>query len=147
MSSPAQLRYLADSVNTASPARLLVMLYDRLVLDLSRAATAQLEDDIFGASEQIRHAQLIIAELRSTLRMDVWDGAQNLSSLYGFMATELVAVCTEPDAQRTLAVCDIAAGLRDAWRAAGLAVLTNTDTNADASPTTETGTRSPAWVG
>jgi len=39
--NPAMLqRYLADSVATASPAKLLVMLYDRLVLDLNRSEEA-----------------------------------------------------------------------------------------------------------
>ena len=34
-------QYLADSVLSAPPARLLTMLYDRLLLDLGRAQTAQ----------------------------------------------------------------------------------------------------------
>ena len=34
-------QYLADSVLSAPPARLLTMLYDRLLLDLGRAETAQ----------------------------------------------------------------------------------------------------------
>lgn len=37
MTSPAlRNRYLNDSVSTASPGRLLVMLYDRLVLDVAQ---------------------------------------------------------------------------------------------------------------
>ena len=36
----ARLRYVTDSVETASPARLLVQLYDRLVLDLNRGEQA-----------------------------------------------------------------------------------------------------------
>ena len=31
-------RYLRDSINTASPAKLLIMLYDRLIVDLAREA-------------------------------------------------------------------------------------------------------------
>jgi flagellar protein FliS len=41
MTSPAmRARYLNDSIATASPARLLVMLYERLVVDLVQAETA-----------------------------------------------------------------------------------------------------------
>ena len=36
-------RYLADTVMSASPTRLLTMLYDRLLLDLDRARQAQAE--------------------------------------------------------------------------------------------------------
>lgn len=125
MTSPAQLRYLADSVGTASPVRLLVMLYDRLVLDLRRAAFGQDAGDREAASVQIRHAQQIVAELRSSLRMDQWDGAENLASLYGFMLSELIAVNLDADPARLRAVETIAVELRDTWREAALAVATD----------------------
>ena len=41
MSDLRRDRYVGDSIATASPARLLVMLYDRLVLDLVQADQAR----------------------------------------------------------------------------------------------------------
>jgi flagellar protein FliS len=123
MSNPAQLRYLADSVSTASPSQLLVMLYDRLVLDIHRAADAQETAEPMLATDSIRHAQQIIAELRSNLRLDVWEGAENLASLYSFITGELIAVNGTPDASRLRRVEDIVSGLRDSWRAAALILI------------------------
>ena len=41
-------QYLEDSVLSAPPARLLTMLYDRLLLDLGRAETAQQAAQLAG---------------------------------------------------------------------------------------------------
>ena len=68
-------RYVQDAVSTASPATLLVMLYDRLVLDLLRAETALRDGKRDAANEQLAHAQDIISELANTLDVDVWEGA------------------------------------------------------------------------
>ncbi|UQX87946.1 flagellar export chaperone FliS [Jatrophihabitans telluris] len=154
--SPAQLRYLADAVSTASPAQRVVMLYDRLVLDLRRAGEAHALGDIFAGSEQLRHAQLIVAELRASLRLDDWDGAENLAGLYGFMLAELMAVNVNPDAERLNKVIDITAGLRDAWRTAGAEVI-NASAAAASAASAATASRGPgstdapprpaAWVG
>ena len=71
-----------EAILSASPARLLTMLYDRLLLDLNRAEAAQLAQDWIVASDNLMHAQDIIAELVSSLNTDSWDGAQGLQSLY-----------------------------------------------------------------
>jgi flagellar protein FliS len=144
-SSPAQLRYLADAVSTASPGALLVMLYDRLVLDLRRAADAQEAVDRTIATEQIRHAQQIIAELRSSLRMDGWEGADNLASLYGFILAELIAVNLEPDHHRLRAVEQIVTGLRDSWHQATATVLDAARAPSGSNP--NPAVRQVAWVG
>jgi flagellar protein FliS len=150
--NPAQLRYLADSVSTASPMQLLVMLYDRLVLDLHRAGDAQEAGEPLLAAEPIRHAQLIIAELRSTLRLDVWEGADNLASLYGFITGELIAVNGTPDVARLRTVEAIASGLRDSWRGAALTLLEQakpalSSVTSPAEPAGAGAPRSIAWVG
>ena len=75
-------RYLGDSVATASPQRILVMLYDRLVLDLTRGEQAMLEGNRQEANAQLIHAKEIILELRTSLKTDVWDGAPGLPQLY-----------------------------------------------------------------
>ena len=51
--------YLADSVLSAPPARLLTMLYDRLLQDLGRAETAQQSANWPVASENRLHCQSI----------------------------------------------------------------------------------------
>jgi flagellar secretion chaperone FliS len=113
-------RYLQDSVNTASPAKLLVMLYDRLVLDLVQGEEALRTKDRDAASERINHAQEIILELRTTLDLAAWDGAPGLAALYGFLLTELIQANIKLDADKVAACRGIIEPLRDAWREAAV---------------------------
>jgi flagellar secretion chaperone FliS len=123
MTSPAlRARYLSDAVTTASPGRLLVMLYERLVLDLTRAEAALRAGEGREASERLLHAQDIIMELRASLDMDVWDGAVGLAKLYGYLLSELIAANIQRDADRAAGCRQIVEPLLDAWRQAELAV-------------------------
>lgn len=108
-------RYLGDSVNTASPARLLVMLYDRLALDLERAEEFIVSRDRMAANEQLLHAQSIVLELQSSLNVDVWDGAANLSSLYSWLHSELIRANVEQSTQKVTSCRQIVEPLRTAW--------------------------------
>jgi flagellar secretion chaperone FliS len=122
MTSPQlRNRYLADSINTASPGKLLIMLYDRLVLDLLHGEEALRTDDRDLASERITHAQEIILELRTTLDVAAWSGAAGLASLYGWLLTELIQANIKRDADRVAACRGIVEPLRDAWREAAAA--------------------------
>ncbi|GIE27931.1 flagellar protein FliS [Actinoplanes italicus] len=114
-------RYLQDSINTASPARLLIMLYDRLILDLMHGEEALRNEDRVLANEKITHAQEIVLELRVTLDVDAWEGAPGLASLYGFILTELIGANIKRDADRVASCRTLLEPLRDAWRDAASA--------------------------
>jgi flagellar protein FliS len=118
-------RYLGDTVTTASPQRLLVMLYDRLALDLERAQTALLDGDRTTAGEQLQHAQEIVLELLSSLQVDVWEGGPRLAALYNWLITEMIAANVKGDANRVSSCRQVVEPLRDAWRQAA-ASLTQT---------------------
>jgi flagellar secretion chaperone FliS len=119
MSSPAlRDRYLADSVNTASPGKLLVMLYDRLVMDLIQGEEALRTGDREQAAGKLTHAQEIVLELRTTLDLDAWSGAPGLANLYGFLITELIGANIKRDAEKVAACRVLIEPLRDAWREA-----------------------------
>jgi flagellar protein FliS len=121
MNNPSmRARYIADAVTTASPGKLLVMLYDRLVLDLVKAEEALGGGDRQAASTQLQHAQDIVIELRTTLRTDVWDGAAGLAELYGFLLTELIQANVRGDAAQVASCRSMVEPLRDAWRTAVL---------------------------
>lgn len=112
----ARLRYMTDSVETASPAKLLVQLYDRLVLDLQRAEQAWRSGDVTTALAQTQHAQEIIAELHATLDLEAWSGAPALAQIYTFALGELIRANIDRDADRVLAVRELMEPLRDSWR-------------------------------
>lgn len=119
MSSEAQrARFLNDTVLSASPARLLTMLYDRLVLDLDRGAKAQVAGDAAEAHRQLTHAQDILAELLVTLDVDAWQGAAGLQSLYSHLINELVQANVTHDAARTQRCREAVEPLRAAWHEA-----------------------------
>jgi flagellar protein FliS len=121
-------RYGDDAVTTASPARLLVMLFDRLVLDLARAEHA------IGAGERstwnanLLHAQDILAELVSSLDQDAWDGGPGLAALYTWMIAELTRANVGADAGKVAACRDMAEQLRDAWTQAAASTVQTTST-------------------
>lgn len=118
-------RYMGDTVATASPQQLLVMLYDRLALDLERSETALAAGDRDEARVQLQHAQEIVFELRSSLKVDVWEGGPRLDALYAWLIGELVQANVKGDRNRVSSCRSVVEPLRDAWRqaAASLAAV------------------------
>jgi flagellar protein FliS len=114
-------RYLQDSIDTASPGKLLVMLYERLVVDLLQGEEALRAGERERANERITHAQEIILELRATLDLEAWEGAAGLAGLYGFLLTELIQGNIGRDADKVAACRGLVEPLRDAWREAAAA--------------------------
>jgi flagellar protein FliS len=110
-----QQRYLGESVTTASPAKLVTMLYDRLVRDLVVAEAALATGDVQSANAQLIHAQDIIWELLAGLDTAAWSGGPGLASLYQFLITELLAANVAKDAQRVATCRGLVEPLREAW--------------------------------
>lgn len=111
-------RYANDSVGTASPARLLTMLYDRLVRDLHLGEAAIADGQLEAAHNELSHAQAIVEELASSLDPDAWEGGPGLAQLYAFVWDELVAANVAKDAAKVRACRDLVEPLRDAWHQA-----------------------------
>ncbi len=120
----ARNRYASSSVTTASPSRLLVMLYERLVRDLACAEAALGARDLAKVNAQLQHAQQIVLELRTSLDVTAWSGGQRLADLYTFLYEELVRANLEKDVQRVRDCRDIVEPLADAWRQAAQATGT-----------------------
>jgi flagellar protein FliS len=115
--------YAKESVSTASPAKLLTMLYDRLIRDLLTAEQALGAGDAEKASEQLLHAQAIVLELQSSLKVDAWDGGPGLSALYAFVYGELVAANLSKDAAKVRSCHELLEPLRQAWHEAARLVV------------------------
>jgi flagellar protein FliS len=110
----ARVRFLADRVLTASPAQRIVMLFDRLVLDLTRATLA----DSIDLRQHTGHASQIVAELFGSLDPKAGGPAENLASIYGFLLKELMTVDPALLATKIPALLEIVTGLRTAWAGA-----------------------------
>lgn len=113
--------YMGQMVSTANPQRLLVMLYDRLELDVQRAVAAQQAGDHLTAGQQLVHAQEIVLELNTSLRHDVWDGAAQLASLYNWLYSQLVRANVQRDVSVTEDCLSVIAPLAQTWREAAVA--------------------------
>jgi len=124
MTKNARATYLDASIATASPARLLVMLFDRLVLDVQRGLDAQRRGDFEETHRQLTHAQDIVMELQSSLRADEFKGGYDLAALYSFLHRQLVMANIRKDAAITDEVLTLVTDLCDAWRQAALQCAT-----------------------
>ena len=120
----ARQRYAASAVTTASPARLLVMLYERLLRDIASAERSLGERDLAKTNEALQHAQQIVLELRTSLDTTAWSGGPALASLYTYLHGELVTANLQKDATRMTACREIVEPLHAAWEAAARSVGT-----------------------
>lgn len=126
MKSNPRSTYLAAAVSTASPQQLLVMLYDRLVLDLERATAALQRGEVSEAHAPLVHAQDIVLELRCSLKIDAWEGAAGLASLYDYLHHELVRANLRKDLGAAEFCKEMVTTLRNAWREAAGSLLAET---------------------
>lgn len=116
MTPYAAAAYKDASRTTASPERLLCMVYDRLVLDLERASEALHSGA--SAHEHLMHAQDIVHELLVSLDQKAWSGASSLAGIYVYLHTKLVEANVRRD-EALVAECHrLVTPLRDAWHAA-----------------------------
>ena len=111
-------QFQRDAIMSATPARLLTMLYDRLLLDLNRAEAAQQAQQWSVASENLIHAQAIVSELMSTLKTDVWDGGEGLKALYTYTLNAMMNANIHRDSARTRECIELLEPLREAWHEA-----------------------------
>ena len=111
-------RYARDSVSTASPARLVTMLYDRLVRDLGAAELALAVPDLEAAHHELVHAQAIVHELASSLDLTTWPEGDGLANLYAWLLERLIAANTAKNAAIVAECRDIVEPLREAWHEA-----------------------------
>lgn len=117
----AQSAYRENAVATASPARLLVMLLERLVLDGERALAAQEAGDWAGAHRHLLHAQDIVIELESSLDVDRMPAGKQLAALYQYLRGCYVEANVKRDPETTREALELSRQLYDTWREAAMA--------------------------
>ncbi|PZR54122.1 flagellar export chaperone FliS [Xylanimonas oleitrophica] len=123
----ARQRFLEATVATASPAKLLTLLYDRLVLDLHRGAESFGRGDVAEGRTHTDHAQDIVTELMDTLDVEAWPEGRRLRDVYAFLLSELLTASTDGDAARVSACYDLVLPLAEAWREAAAAQASSPD--------------------
>jgi flagellar protein FliS len=107
--------YLKQSVMTASPAELIVMLFDACIKNL-KLARINLEDnlDYSGAHTHFINAQEIITELVNCLDPGV-DLSSKLLEIYEFLLRTIREMNTKKDIKLLPDVLEILSSMRDTW--------------------------------
>lgn len=109
-------QYQNNQVTTASPEKILIMLYDGAIRFVRQAKLAIVEGRQGDKATAIGKAIAIITEFSNTLDYEVGgEIAQNLYSLYDFMVRELSAVNARSKAERLDPVEKILQDLREAF--------------------------------
>jgi flagellar secretion chaperone FliS len=107
--------YRENSIMTASPEQLVVMLYDGAGRFLRQAEGSMVDGSWLQASEKLSRAEAIIDELLATLDMDAGEVADRLQSIYIVCKTRLIEARIERDSVRVDQVARLLGELREAW--------------------------------
>jgi len=108
--------YRQQSVLTAPPGHLVVMLYDGCLRFLFQAAYAMREGDRTASQSRMRRAEAIIDELTVTLDHERGGTiASRLQGIYVFSRRHLMLAWRENDANKIDQVSSMLAELREAW--------------------------------
>lgn len=108
-------RYVSDGAGVVPPARLVILLYDRLAMDLEKADVAIVNHDIPTANDKLTHAQSIILELHSALDMNGWNGAESLAQLYIWLNNQLQTANVKKDVKIVRTCLKFIKELQGAW--------------------------------
>lgn len=111
----AYAQYSNNKVLTASPAELVLMLYDGAIKFCNIAVVAVDAKDIPKAHTNIIKAQKIIDHLRITLDMS-YPVAQDFDNIYAYVAKRLVEANVSKDKEILEEVCTHLRSVRDTWK-------------------------------
>jgi flagellar secretion chaperone FliS len=115
--SPSRaIAYKEQSILTATPGQLVVMLYDGCLRFLHQAALAMRDGDMASSGNRLSRAEAIIDELLTTL--DLEQGgviASRLQGIYVFCNRHLLEARTERDVEKIEKVSELMSELRESW--------------------------------
>ncbi|WP_394234723.1 flagellar export chaperone FliS [Niallia oryzisoli] len=107
--------YKQNSVTTASPGELTLMLYNGCIKFIRFAKKAMAENKIEEKNTNLIKAQKIIQELMVTLNMDI-PVSKNMMSLYDYLHRRLIEANTKNDPAILDEVEGFVSEFRDTWK-------------------------------
>ena len=115
--TPDISKYLTQQVMTASPAKLVSMLYDKVVISLKEAIAAIEAGQIEARWKANARAMEILSHMWATLDTDKGgEIAQNLDQLFSYMLMRLPEVDLRNDPAPAQEVIDLIEPLRKSWQ-------------------------------
>lgn len=110
-----QQAYANNSVNTASPGELTLMLYNGCLKFIHLAERAMKENNIQQKNMNMQKAQAIVRELSITLKADTELG-RNMLSLYEYLQERLIEANIKNDPAILKEVEGFVIEFRDTWK-------------------------------
>jgi|SRR6056297_476598 len=107
--------YENNNVTTASPKKLLTMLYGGAIRFCRLAEIAMDEKNMEKKNDYLKRVQDILYELSLSLNFEAGEMAEQLSALYAFMIRELVDANLRMDVQKVKNVRLMLEELLEAW--------------------------------
>jgi flagellar secretion chaperone FliS len=108
-------QYQNNSVNTASPGELTLMLYNGCLRFIKLAKKAIEDKNIEVKNTNIQKAQNIVSELMVTLNMDA-EVSKNILSLYDYLNRRLMEANVQNDVSILDEVEEFVVDFRDTWK-------------------------------
>ncbi|GBG57511.1 flagellar protein FliS [Sporomusaceae bacterium FL31] len=113
-SNPYQI-YRQTAVETASPAKLLIMLFDGAIKFSNEAKQALEQKEFENANNAMLKVQDILSELMVTLDMNQGDMAKHLYNLYKFYQGEVISANIQKDPLKLQPVIEFFEMFRETW--------------------------------
>ncbi len=114
MNTSAYAQYKQQSIITLTPGEIIVKLYDEAIKRCNFSVKYLEEKDYAAANLSLKKAQDIVSYLKSSLDSS-YDISSNLSQLYDYAKSQLVAANIKKDPQPVLEVIPILKELREAF--------------------------------
>ena len=109
--------YAKIGVNTATPLKLILMLYDGAIQFLNRAIEDADRGDIKNKNINANNARDIVLELNNSLNMEVGgEVAVSLRGIYFFMNRHILQTSWNNDTKGFREVIELLSNLREAWQ-------------------------------
>lgn len=127
INSPNQI-YQQNAVQTASPERLLLMLFDGAIRFMNQAKAFMEKHQLEQAHTNLVKAQGILTELKATLNMD-YEISHQLLPIYDFCYRRLVEANLQKSAEPIDEVLGLMTDLRSTWEQAVRIAKSGQETN------------------
>ena len=117
----AGLSYRRSSIQEASPAGLVVILYDLLIADLQAATAAMRDGRMEDRCARLKHGLLVLQVLESSL--DLEHGGETaliLSRFYAYLRNQMLTAHYQRDPRILEEAIALVLDVREAWRVADL---------------------------
>lgn len=105
--------YRDHAVTTASPSRVVVLIFERLTLDMDRAIAAIRAGD--HPHVHLVHAQELLTALIDALDTNAWEHAPQLAGIYTHVHRSLVTANIQKDEGEIQRCLELITPLKEAW--------------------------------